>query len=52
MLEEFEKFLEFSSNKYKEAADKKRRLETFFVGDVVMAHIGMERTPTGSYSKL
>ena len=44
--------LEQSNHKYKENADKRRRLHEFEVCDEVMAHLKEESFSFGTYSKL
>lgn len=36
--------------KDKKAADKKKKFKEFDVGDIVMAHFGKGRNPSGTYS--
>lgn len=47
-----EETLQQSNEKYKTLADKKKRKQEFFVGELIMVHISKERFPLGSYSKL
>lgn len=44
--------LEEANLKYKAQDDKKRIVKEFEVDDQVMAHLGRDKTPVGSYSKL
>jgi hypothetical protein len=43
---------EQANDKYKAAADKKRRVKTFREGDLVMAHLRKNRFPAETYGKL
>lgn len=44
--------MEVTIAKYKEHADKKRRLKDFKIGELVLVQLGKGRAPKGSCSKL
>jgi hypothetical protein len=44
--------LEQANDKYKDAADSKRRAKIFREGDLVMAHLRKNRFPAGTNGKL
>ena len=50
--EEAHQNLEASNAKYKTAADKKRRVQTFKEGDLVIVYLHKGRQPVGAYNKL
>ncbi|PHT93309.1 hypothetical protein T459_01191 [Capsicum annuum] len=52
LFKEVQDVLEASNKKYKQLADKNRRLMSFQVGDQVMVYLRKERLPTGVHGKL